>query len=522
MSHFLVLLEAFLKYHTTKVGSIISARVVSVGSAAVTLESGMKAEATVPIEEFQGTDGKVRVRPGDLVPAFVSDDGTKDGDVVLSLRKAKKAVAWRMLERCLRVRAKIEGKMVGRVKGGMTVTINGLKAFLPGSLIDIRPVRNPEGREGKVAQFHILKLDSSRSNIVLSRRSVLERERLANRRRLLACLRDGEVLRGKVKNITDYGAFIDLGGLDGLLHITDISWKRIKHPSNVLSIGDSIAVKVLKFDRTKKKVSLGLKQLHADPWDDVIERFPPGRKVRGKVTNITDYGAFVEIEPGIEGLVHISEMYWKNKTALPQRSLRVGQFVSVSIIDISKTRRRISLGMKQCLLNSWLAFSKVFRRNDKLAVTVRSLARLGIFVNLPMSLRGLLYLPRPLRRSVPQFHTKGEVVEASIVNVNTNRKHISLISDDILTNRFHNSLRSNILNVGLATALSSFPNSKLLVTKGPEFGTFQPDVRHLVLSSVRRERSINILSVGGGCLVSSTKETSEKGPAAQSNQSHQW
>jgi ribosomal protein S1 len=277
-----------------------------------------------------------------------------------------------------------------------------------------------------------------------------------------------------------------------------------------LSLGDSIAVKVLKFDRAKKRVSLGLKQLHVDPWNSVIEKYQPGKKVRGKVTNITDYGAFIEIEPGIEGLVHISEMYWKSKTALPQRSLRVGQFVNVSVIDISKTRRRISLGMKQCLHNAWLAFSKIFRRNDKLVVTVRSLARLGVFVNLPMSLRGLLYLPRALRKGISQFHIKGEAIEASIVNINTNRKHISLVSGDLLTNQYHNALRCNMPSIGSVSFHPCFLGGRTLASKQTRSIINSPSNLKIVLGPIRKERALSVLSVSRGYLVSSLKRFRRK------------
>lgn len=436
MNELLALLQEYYKYYDVSSGSIISATVISINNRFVTIRTGLKSDTCIPVEEFLNHANELEIKVGVLVPVYIESLESADGNISLSRIKSKKLTAWVALENSLNHKEYVVGVIVNRVKGGMTVVVNGLAAFLPGSLVDLKPVKDAEKYEGKKFKFHVIKLDKKRNNIVLSRRSVLETHQLEKRKKLFSSLKEDVVVRGSVKNITDYGAFIDLGGLDGLLHITDISWRRIKHPSNVLSLGDFVTVKVLKFDRVKKRVSLGLKQLHSDPWDGVIERYPPGHKVRGKITNIADYGAFVEIEPGIEGLVHISEMYWKNKNTLPNKLLKIGQPVNVSIIDISKTRRRISLGMKQCIYNPWLIFSKLFRKNDRLGIIIRSFVDLGIYVDLPMAVSGLIYLPRFVRKKLSNYFSNGDVLETTVVNIDNNYSKVSLISSNIFNDRF--------------------------------------------------------------------------------------
>ena len=495
MRSFAQSLEIYFRYHDVKPGDIISARVVSVGPEAVILRSGLKSDAYVPRHEFCNSKGSVALKPGELVPVLVEDLGLRTGRVILSYGKAKKIVSWRILERSFLKEECVDGLIVHKVKGGMTVMVNGMRAFLPGSLIDIRPVKDSEKYEGKKFKFHIIKLDKQRSNVVLSRRSVLESKYQEKRTRLIATLKDGEVVKGVVKNITDYGVFVDLGGLDGLLHITDISWRRIKHPGNVVSLGDTITVKVLKFDRAKNRVSLGLKQLHSDPWDGVIERYPPGRKVRGRITNITDYGAFVEIEPGIEGLVHISEMDWKNKYILPHKLLKIGQLVSVSIIDISKTRRRISLGMKHRSQSPWFNLLRIHQKHDKFNVIIKARTKLGILVKLPMWLGGLVCLSKFYREAIFSTYNRNGIVEASLISVATNNGFIKLFSEEILRSKFLKTARQRRCNVGSIIRRIS------RIRRRTVFRLFvrDKDARsklHVLCGISRRLRTIRIVTIG--------------------------
>jgi small subunit ribosomal protein S1 len=423
------LLREYCKYHDAGPGSIVAARVVAISRSHVVLRAGLKSDSHVPLGEFVSPHGdRLEVKVGDVTLAYVERDAGDEGTVRLSREKARRRVAWGILDSAHRTRGTIMGTVVGRVKGGMTAVVNGMRAFLPGSLIDTRPVKDAERYEGRRLRFHVIKLDRKRGNVVLSRRSVIERRQAENRNRLLASLGDGDVVQGVIKNLTDYGAFIDLGGLDGLLHITDISWRRIRHPSQVLSVGDRITVKVLKFDRTKTRVSLGLKQLHPDPWAGIIGRYPAGSRVRGRVTNIADYGLFVEIERGIEGLLHVSEMHQKSKGTISLRHFRVGQYVNVTVLDVSKTRRRISLGMKHGTLNPWLTFYKGFRKNDRMGAIIRSPVDVGILVDLPMGVHGVVCMSRDLRRRLLRALCSGGVVEARVVGVDVNRGRISLAS----------------------------------------------------------------------------------------------
>lgn len=494
MYSFAKTLGLYFRYHDVKPGDVISARVVSVSSETVTLRSGLKSDAYVPRHEFCSNNKNIALKIGDLVPVLVEDLGIRTGRVIVSYEKAKKIISWRILEKAFHKEECVDGLIVRKVKGGMTVMVNGMRAFLPGSLIDMRPVKDSEKYEGKKFKFHIIKLDKQRNNVVLSRRSVLESKYQEKRTALIATLKDGEIVKGVVKNITDYGVFIDLGGLDGLLHITDISWRRIKHPGNVVSLGDTITVKVLKFDRTKNRVSLGLKQLHSDPWDGVIERYPPGRKVRGKITNITDYGAFVEIEPGIEGLVHISEMDWKNKFILPHKLLKIGQLVSVSIIDISKTRRRISLGMKHRAQSPWLNLLKVHQKHDKFNVIAKAKTKLGILVKLPMCLGGLICLSKFYREAIFNTYNRNGIVEASLISVNVNNGFIKLFSEEILRNKLLKTVRQKRCNAGSIIRQVNRIRRRIMFRSCRKAGSGRI-VLHILYNITKKLRAIKVIII---------------------------
>jgi small subunit ribosomal protein S1 len=411
-------------------GAIITAKVIAIDEDYVTLNACLKSEGIVPIEEFYDKNGELEIAVGDLVE--VSLDSVEDGrgETLLSREKAKRQEAWRKLSRSHENNETVLGLISGKVKGGFTVEIGTIRAFLPGSLVDVRPVRDPSYLEGKELEFKVIKMDIKRNNIVVSRRAVLEEEGSADRTALLASLHDGQELRGVVKNLTDYGAFIDLGGIDGLLHITDISWKRVRHPSEVLTVGQEVLVKVLSFDRERNRVSLGMKQLGNDPWVDLVERYPIGKRLQGKVTNITDYGCFVEIEEGVEGLVHMSEMDWTNKNVHPSKVVTLGDVVDVMVLEIDQDRRRISLGMKQCQGNPWQQFAASHTKGEKVKGKIRSITDFGIFIGLDGDIDGLVHLSDiswnvPGEEAVKSFK-KGQELEAVILAIDAERERISL------------------------------------------------------------------------------------------------
>ena len=427
---FAQLFEQSLANQRIRPGMILTGLVVEVTTDVVIVNVGLKSEAVIPLEQFKNERGEVEVKAGEQVEVALDsvEDGT--GETRLSREKAKRARTWTRLEEAFNKSEIVTGVITGRVKGGFTVEIENVRAFLPGSLVDVRPVRDTSYLEGKPLEFKVIKLDQKRNNVVVSRRAVVEQEFSAERSALMDNLQEGAVVRGTVKNLTDYGAFVDLGGIDGLLHITDMAWKRVKHPSEVVKVGDEIEVRILKFDRERSRVSLGLKQLGADPWQNIARRYPPSTRVFGKVTNIADYGAFVEIEDGVEGLVHVSEMDWTNKNVNPAKVVHTGQEVEVMVLDVDEERRRISLGLKQCQANPWKEFAENYNRGDKVAGQVKSITDFGIFIGLPGNIDGLVHLSdiswdQPGEEAVRNYQ-KGAQLEAMVLSIDPERERISL------------------------------------------------------------------------------------------------
>jgi small subunit ribosomal protein S1 len=427
---FAQLFEQSLANQRIRPGMILTGLVIDVTSDVVIVNVGLKSEAVIPLEQFKNERGEVEVKAGEQVEVALDsvEDGT--GETRLSREKAKRARTWTRLEEAFNKSEIVTGVITGRVKGGFTVEIENVRAFLPGSLVDVRPVRDTSYLEGKPLEFKVIKLDQKRNNVVVSRRAVVEQEFSAERSALMDNLQEGAVVRGTVKNLTDYGAFVDLGGIDGLLHITDMAWKRVKHPSEVVKVGDEIEVRILKFDRERSRVSLGLKQLGADPWQNIARRYPPSTRVFGKVTNIADYGAFVEIEDGVEGLVHVSEMDWTNKNVNPAKVVHTGQEVEVMVLDVDEERRRISLGLKQCQANPWKEFAENYNRGDKVAGQVKSITDFGIFIGLPGNIDGLVHLSdiswdQPGEEAVRNYQ-KGQQLEAMVLSIDPERERISL------------------------------------------------------------------------------------------------
>jgi small subunit ribosomal protein S1 len=427
---FAQLFEQSLANQRIRPGMILTGLVVDVTADVVIVNVGLKSEAVIPLEQFKNERGEVEVKPGDEVEVALDsvEDGT--GETRLSREKAKRARTWTRLETAFNNSEIVTGVITGRVKGGFTVEIDNVRAFLPGSLVDVRPVRDTSYLENKPLEFKVIKLDQKRNNVVVSRRAVVEQEFSAERSALMDNLQEGAVVRGSVKNLTDYGAFVDLGGIDGLLHITDMAWKRVKHPSEVVKVGDEIDVRILKFDRERSRVSLGLKQLGADPWENISRRYPPHTRVFGKVTNIADYGAFVEIEDGVEGLVHVSEMDWTNKNVNPAKVVHTGQEVEVMVLDVDEERRRISLGLKQCKANPWKEFAENYNRGDKVSGQIKSITDFGIFIGLPGNIDGLVHLSdiswdQPGEEAVRNYQ-KGQQLEAMVLSIDPERERISL------------------------------------------------------------------------------------------------
>jgi small subunit ribosomal protein S1 len=439
---FEALFEESLTRQEMRIGEVITAEVVRMDQNFVVVNAGLKSESFIALEEFRDDAGALSVKPGDFVSVSIEalEDGF--GETRLSREKAKRLAAWMDLEKALETGEKIEGVITGKVKGGLTVMAKSIRAFLPGSLVDLRPVKDTTPYEGKTMQFKVIKLDRKRNNVVVSRRAVLEETAGAEREQLLSTLAEGAVVKGIVKNITDYGAFVDLGGIDGLLHITDLAWRRVKHPTEVVNVGDEVTAKVLKFDAEKNRVSLGLKQLGEDPWVGISRRYPQGTRLFGKVTNLTDYGAFVEVEAGIEGLVHVSEMDWTNKNVHPSKVVQVGDEVEVMILEIDEERRRISLGMKQCLPNPWEDFAREFKKGDRVKGQIKSITDFGVFVGLAGGIDGLVHLSDLSwsltgEEAVKNFK-KGDEVETTVLSIDVERERISLgikqIEGDPFTN----------------------------------------------------------------------------------------
>ena len=413
-----------------KPGAIVKGIVVDVRNDVVVINAGLKSEGIVPIEQFRNDAGEIDVGIGDEVKVALDSLENGFGETVLSREKAKRAMVWDELEEALEANATIVGRISGKVKGGFTVDIKDVRAFLPGSLVDVRPVRDPVYLEGKELEFKLIKLDRKRNNVVVSRRAVVESEHSEEREQLLEKLVEGAVLKGVVKNLTDYGAFVDLGGIDGLLHITDMAWKRVRHPSEVVEVGAELDVRVLKYDKERNRVSLGLKQLGEDPWDNIARRYPSNSRVFGKVSNVTDYGAFVEIEPGVEGLVHVSEMDWTNKNVNPAKVVQVGDEVEVMVLDVDEERRRISLGMKQVAANPWETFAAIHKKNDKVSGQIKSITDFGIFIGLDGGIDGLIHLSdiswNSTGEDIARNYKKGDTLEAVVLAVDPERERISL------------------------------------------------------------------------------------------------
>ncbi|MBX9587021.1 MAG: 30S ribosomal protein S1 [Gammaproteobacteria bacterium] len=430
MTTFAELLAESLEQNNLRVGSIIRASIVAIGQDAVLVNAGLKSDAVIDLDEFKNTRGEIEVKPGDQIDVMIEAIEDGFGATRLSREKAKRIEAWTELEKAYKNHETITGIIIERVKGGFTVAINNIRAFLPGSLVDVRPVRDPGYLEGKELEFKLIKMDQKRSNIVVSRRAVVEAESGAEREALLDKIEEGQEILGVVKNITDYGAFVDLGGIDGLLHITDMSWKRVKHPSEILNVGDEISVKVLKFDKDKKRVSLGLKQMGEDPWENIARRYPVNTRLFGSVTNIADYGCFVQLEEGIEGLVHMSEMDWTNKNIHPSKVVQLGDEVEVIVLDIDEDRRRISLGIKQCQTNPWEAYSQNHKKDEIIKGSIKSITDFGIFIGLEGGIDGLVHLSdiswTEPGESAVRLYTKGQEVEAIILAIDPDRERISL------------------------------------------------------------------------------------------------
>jgi small subunit ribosomal protein S1 len=430
MESFAQLFEESLSKQVMRSGEVITAEVISIDHNFVVVNAGLKSESYIDIEEFYNDRGELDVKEGDYVSVAIDALENGYGETRLSRDRAKRLAAWISLEKSLESGEQVSGTITGKVKGGLTVMTNGIRAFLPGSLIDMRPVKDTTPYEGKTLEFKVIKLDRKRNNVVLSRRAVIELTQGEERAKLLETLAEGSVVKGVVKNITDYGAFIDLGGIDGLLHITDMAWRRVRHPSEVLAVGQEVTAKVLKFDQEKNRVSLGVKQLGDDPWVGIGRRYPTGTRMFGKVTNITDYGAFVEIEPGIEGLVHVSEMDWTNKNVNPGKIVSLGDEVEVMVLEIDEDRRRISLGMKQCRANPWEEFADNHRKGDRVSGTIKSITDFGVFIGLPGGIDGLVHLSdlswnKAGEEAVREFK-KGDEVGAVVLAIDTERERISL------------------------------------------------------------------------------------------------
>ena len=459
---FAQLFEESLKEIETRPGSIVRGVVVAINKDVVLVDAGLKSESAIPAEQFKNAQGELEIQVGDEVD--VALDAVEDGfgETLLSREKAKRHEAWITLEKAYEDAETVTGVINGKVKGGFTVELNGIRAFLPGSLVDVRPVRDTLHLEGKELEFKVIKLDQKRNNVVVSRRAVIESENSAERDQLLENLQEGMEVKGIVKNLTDYGAFVDLGGVDGLLHITDMAWKRVKHPSEIVNVGDEITVKVLKFDRERTRVSLGLKQLGEDPWVAIAKRYPEGTKLTGRVTNLTDYGCFVEIEEGVEGLVHVSEMDWTNKNIHPSKVVNVGDVVEVMVLDIDEERRRISLGLKQCKSNPWQQFAETHNKGDRVEGKIKSITDFGIFIGLDGGIDGLVHLSdiswNVAGEEAVREYKKGDEIAAVVLQVDAERERISLGVKQLAEDPFNNYVALNkkgAIVVGKVTAVDA-------------------------------------------------------------------
>jgi len=494
---FAELFEESLNSTPMQTGKIVSGMVVSVGSDVVMVNAGLKSEGAIPVEEFQNEKGEVTVVVGDIVDVALETLEDGFGATQLSREKAKAAEAWIKLEHAFEANETVMGIMTGKVKGGFTVELENVRAFLPGSLVDVRPIRDTSHLEGKELEFKLIKLDRPRNNIVVSRRAIMEAENSVERDALLEELEEGKNVKGVVKNLTDYGAFVDLGGIDGLLHITDMAWKRVKHPSEVVAIGDEIEVQVLKFDKERERVSLGLKQMGDDPWKDIANRYPNSSRIQGKVTNIADYGCFVEIEDGVEGLVHMSEMDWTNKNVHPSKLVQLGDEVPVMVLDIDAERRRISLGMKQCQSNPWEEFAMTHNKGDKVSGSIKSITDFGIFIGLDGGIDGLIHLSditwEEENEEVVRDYKKGDELEAVVLAIDPERERISLgvkqLQDDPFSEYMSENPRGSIVT-GKVTEVDA-RGATVELSDGVE-----GYIRVADISRERTEDASKVLSVG--------------------------
>ncbi|PXZ07313.1 30S ribosomal protein S1 [Gilliamella apicola] len=459
---FAQLFEESLNQLDTRSGNMIHGTVVAIDKDVVLVDAGLKSESAIPVEQFKNAQGELEVQVGDVVDVVLDSIEDGFGETILSREKAKRHEAWLTLEKAVEDAATVLGVINGKVKGGFTVDLNGVRAFLPGSLVDVRPLRDTSHIENREIELKVIKLDQKRNNVVVSRRAVIESENSAEREQLLENLQEGSEVKGIIKNLTDYGAFVDLGGVDGLLHITDMAWKRVKHPSEVVEVGQELLVKVLKFDKDRSRVSLGLKQLGEDPWVSIAKRYPEGTKVTGKVTNLTDYGCFVEIETGVEGLVHVSEMDWTNKNIHPSKVVSLGDEVEVVVLEIDEERRRISLGLKQCKPNPWLQFAESHNKGDKVSGKIKSITDFGIFIGLDGGIDGLVHLSdiswnMPGEEAVKAYK-KGDDIEAVVLQVDAERERISLgikqLEDDPF-NSFASNFKKGSIVKGKVTAVDA-------------------------------------------------------------------
>ena len=495
--NFAQLFEESLQELETRPGSIVKGTVVSIDKDIVLVDAGLKSESAIPADQFKNAEGELEIAVGDSVD--VALDAVEDGfgETILSREKAKRHEAWVELEKAYEDKATIKGVINGKVKGGFTVEVNSVRAFLPGSLVDVRPVRDTTHLEGKELEFKVIKLDAKRNNVVVSRRAVIEAESSAERETLLANLEEGHEIKGIVKNLTDYGAFVDLGGVDGLLHITDMAWKRVKHPSEIVNVGDEINVKVLKFDKEKQRVSLGMKQMGNDPWQEIASRYPEGTKINGQVTNLTDYGCFVEIEDGVEGLVHVSEMDWTNKNIHPSKVVNLGDTVDVMVLEIDEERRRISLGLKQCIANPWETFAESHEKGDKVSGKIKSITDFGIFIGLDGGIDGLVHLSdiswNKSGEDAVRDYKKGDEISAVVLQVDPERERISLGVKQIEEDPFNKYLTDNKKGAIVTGTVTAVDAKGVTVNLAEEVDGY---IRVADLAVERVEDATEVASVG--------------------------